>query len=179
MFTKRRVLIFLIFIAIFSIAYSVGSETKLSEDDSKSFVKQFQGAVEGIDALGIFAHNASVALPMFVPGFGIAWGSFAAYSTGVAFNALISTTPMLSKLPPLALIFFSPFGVMEIVAYSIGMSRSFLLINAIVRKKPLGIELRKTGIEVGIVIVLLLAAGFIEYSMIQEFGSNFANIKKP
>src|SRR5574340_1016457 len=107
MFTKRRVLIFFIFLAIFAIAYSVVSESKLSADDSKSFVKQFQSAVEGIDALGIFAHNASVALPMFVPGFGIAWGSFAAYSTGVAFSALVSTNPMLAKLPPLALIFFS------------------------------------------------------------------------
>jgi uncharacterized membrane protein SpoIIM required for sporulation len=179
MFAKRRVLIFLIFITIFSIAYSIGSESKLSEDDSKSFVKQFQGAVEGIDALGIFAHNTSVALPMFVPGFGVAWGSFAAYSTGVAFRALVSTTPMLAKLPPLALLYLSPFGIMEVVAYSIGMSRSFLLINAIVRKKPLRLELRNAGIEIGIVIALLLTAGFIEYSMIQVFGSNIANIKNP
>ena len=179
MFAKKRILIFLIFIAIFSIAYSIGSESKLSVDDSKSFIKQFQNAVEGIDALGIFMHNTSVALPMFIPGFGIAWGSFAAWSTGVAFRALVSTSPILAKLPPLALIFFSPFGVMEIIAYSIGMSRSFLLINAIVRKKPLGKELRNTGIEIGIVIALLLAGGFIEYSMIQEFGSNIVNIKKP
>lgn len=179
MFAKKRILIFLIFIAIFSIAYSIGSESKLSEDDSKSFIKQFQGAVEGIDAIGIFEHNTSVALPMFVPGFGVAWGSFAAWSTGVAFSALVSTNPMLAKLPALALIFLSPFGVMEIVAYSIGMSRSFLLINAIVRRKQLGIEIRNTGIEVGIVIALLLTAGFIEYSMIQEFGSTIANIKKP
>ena len=179
MSAKKRILIFLIFIAIFSIAYSIGSESKLSEDDSKSFIKQFQSAVEGIDALGIFAHNTSVALPMFVPGFGVAWGSFAAYSTGLAFRALVSTTPILAKLPPLVLIYLSPFGVMEIIAYSIGMSRSFLLINAIVRKKPLRLELRNTGIEIGIVIALLLTAGFIEYSMIQEFGSNIANIKKP
>ena len=177
MFTKRRVFLFLIFIAIFSIAYSIGSESKLSPDDSKSFVKQFQSAVEGIDALGIFAHNASVALPMFVPGFGIAWGSFAAYSTGVAFSALVATSPILNKLPPLALIYLSPFGIMEIAAYSIGMSRSFLLINALVRKKTLRLELRNTVIEIGIVFALLLTAGFIEYSMIQEFGSNFGNMK--
>jgi hypothetical protein len=179
MFTKRRISLFLIFIAIFAIAYSIGSESKLSTDDSKSFVKQFQSAVEGIDALGIFAHNTSVALPMFVPGFGIVWGSFTAYSTGVAFSALVATTPILTKLPPLALIFLSPFGIMEIAAYSIGMSRSFLLINVIIRKKPLRLELRNTAIEIGIVIALLLTAAFIEYSMIQEFGSNFANIKKP
>lgn len=179
MAAKKRILVFLAFIVIFSIAYSIGSESKLSQSDSKTFVKEFQQAVQGIDAIGIFAHNTTVALPMFVPGFGIAWGAFAAWSTGVAFEALVSTTPILAKLPPLAIIFLSPFGVMEIVAYSIGMSRSFLLINAIIRKKPLGCELRQTGIEIGIVIVLLLTAGFIEYTMIQEFGSNVVNVKKP
>jgi hypothetical protein len=176
---KKRILVFLAFIAIFSAAYSIGSESKPSPEDSKTFIKEFQHAVEGIDAIGISTHNITIALPMFVPGFGVAWGSFAAWSTGVAFEALVSTTPILAKLPPLAIIFLSPFGVMELVAYSIGMSRSFLLLNTILRKRPLSSELRQTGIEVGIVIGLLLAAGFIEYSMIQEFGSNLVNVKKP
>lgn len=172
---KRRFLIFLIFIAIFSIAYSVGSESNISEEDSKSFVKEFQHTVEGIDAIGIFTHNTSVALPMFVPGFGIAWGSFAAWSTGLAFKALVSTTPALAKLPPLAILYLSPFGVMELIAYSIGMSRSFLLINAILRKGNLREALRPTVIEIGIVVALLLAAAFIEYAMIQQFGSALVN----
>lgn len=162
----------MIFIAIFSIAYSVGSSSNISEEDSKSFIKEFEHTVQGIDALGIFAHNMSVALPMFVPGFGVAWGSFAAWSTGLAFRALVSTTPALAKLPPLAIIYFSPFGVMELIAYSIGMSRSFLLINTILRKKStIRQELRPTIIEIGIVFGLLLAGAFIEYAMIQEFGS--------
>lgn len=179
MSAKRRILVFLVFIVIFSAAYSIGSESKLSPNDSKTFVKEFQQAVQGIDAIGIFTHNTTVALPMFVPGFGIAWGSFAAWSTGVAFEALVATTPILAKLPPLAIIFLSPFGIMELVAYSIGMSRSFLLISAILGKKPLRAELRQTGIEIGIVVGLLLAAGFIEYSMIEQFGSNLVNVKNP
>ncbi len=174
---KKRVLIFLIFIAIFSIAYSAGSASNISQQDSKSFVKEFQQAVEGIDAIGIFAHNASIALPMFLPGFGIAWGSFAAWSTGLAFKALVSTTPALAKLPPLAIIYLSPFGVMELIAYSIGMSRSFLLINTLFKKRSLREELRPTAIEVGIVIALLLAAAFIEYAMIEEFGSTLVHPK--
>ena len=180
MSAKRRIRIFLIFIAIFAIAYSIGSESKLSEDDSKSFVKEFQHAVEGIDAIGIFTHNALVALPMFIPGFGVAWGSFAAWSTGLAFRALVSTTPALAKLPPLAIIYLSPFGIMELIAYSIGMSRSFLLINTILKKKTIvREELRSTVIEVGIVIALLLSAAFIEYAMIQEFGSSLVHPKIP
>ena len=177
MFRIKRVLVFLIFIGIFSLSYSIGTQIKLSDEESKLFLKDFQKIVEGIDAIGIFQHNASVALPMFVPGFGIAWGAFAAGSTGVAFEALVSTTPALAKIPALALLYLSPFGVMELIAYSIGMSRSFLLINAIIRKKPLKNELRQTGIEIGIVLALLLAGAFIEYSMIQQFGSNVIHPK--
>ncbi len=172
LFRKRRVLIFLIFVGIFSLSYLIGSQSKLSDEESKTFLKEFQKAIEGIDAIGIFEHNASVALPMFIPGFGLIWGSFAAWSTGVAFGALVSTTPTLAKIPPLALLYLSPFGILELFAYSIGMSRSFLLINAIIRKKSLKKELRPTIIEIGIVIAFLLAGGFIEYYMIQHFGSN-------
>ena len=177
LFRNRRILIFLIFIGIFSLSYSIGSQSKLSDEESKSFLKEFQKVVEGIDAIGIFEHNASVALPMFIPGFGLAWGAFAAWSTGVAFGALVTTTPALAKIPPLALLYLSPFGVMELVAYSLGMSRSFLLINAIIRRKPLKNELRQTGIEIGIALALLLAGGFIEYSMIQQFGSTVTHLK--
>ena len=149
----------------------------MSDEESKAFLKDFQKVVEGIDAIGIFEHNTSVALPMFIPGIGLAWGAFAAWSTGVAFGALVSTTPALAKIPPLALLYLSPFGFMELTAYSIGMSRSFLLLNVLIRKKPLKNELRQTAIEIGIVLALLLAGGFIEYSMIQQFGSNALNPK--
>lgn len=177
MFRKRRVLVFVIFIVIFSLSYLIGTESKLSNEESQSFLKEFQKTVEGIDAIGIFEHNASVALPMFIPGFGLAWGAFAAWSTGLAFEALVSTTPALAKVPPLALLYLSPFGLMELAAYSIGMSRSFLLIIAIIRKKPLQSEIRQTIIEIGIVVALLLAGGFIEYYMIQHFGSSVVNAK--
>lgn len=162
---------------MFSAAYSVGSASTISEQDSKTFIKEFEQVVEGIDAVGIFTHNATVALPMFIPGFGIAWGSFAAWSTGVAFRALVSTTPALAKLPPLAIIYLSPFGVMELAAYSIGMSRSFLLINAILRRKSLTPQIRPAAIEVGIALALLLAGAFIEYAMIQQYGSTLIHPK--
>ncbi|MDE1863172.1 MAG: stage II sporulation protein M [Thaumarchaeota archaeon] len=163
--------------AVFSAAYSVGSESNMSEKDSKTFIKDFQHTVQGIDALGIFQHNVTVMLPMFVPGFGIAWGSFAAWSTGLAFRALVSTTPSLAKLPPLAIIYLSPFGIMELIAYSIGMSRSYLLVNAIMRRGSLRREVRPTLIEIGIAVGLLLAGAFIEYAMIEKFGSALVHPK--
>ncbi len=49
LFRNRRILVFLIFIGIFSLSYSIGSESKLSNEDSKSFLKDFQKVVQGID----------------------------------------------------------------------------------------------------------------------------------
>ena len=168
---KKRILIWLIFVGIFATTFSIGAEIKISQDDSKTFLKEFQSAIEGIDAIGIFSHNASIGLPMFIPGFGIAWGLFASASTGLAFSAIASTSPMLAKIPPITILIISPFGVMELAAYSIGMSRSFILIWAVIKKNSIKQEIRPTIIEIGIVVALLLAGGFIEFAMISQYGS--------
>ncbi len=161
-----------IFVGIFITTFSISAEIKVPEEDAKTFLKEFQQTVKGINAIGIFAHNISIGLPMFVPGFGVPWGLFAAASTGLAFSALVSTTPILAKIPPIAVLLASPFGVMELAAYSIGMSRSFILIWTIIKKNSIKQEIRPTILEIGIVIVLLLVAGFIEYAMINQYGSS-------
>ena len=176
MYRKKRILIGFIFVGIFVTSFSIGAEIKVSEEDASSFLKEFQQAVEGIDAIGIFAHNASIGLPMFIPGFGIAWGLFASASTGLAFSAIASTSPLLAKIPPITILIISPFGVMELAAYSIGMSRSFILILGIIKKNPIKPQIRPTIIEIGIVIALLLAGGFIESAMISQYGST-VNLK--
>jgi len=172
MFRKKRILIGLVFVGMFIISFSIGAEIKISQEDTKTFLKAFEQAVEGIDAIGIFAHNASIGLPMFIPGFGIAWGLFASASTGLAFSAIASTSPLLAKIPPIAVLVLSPFGIMEFAAYSIGMSRSFILIWTIIKKNPIKQEIRPTIIEIGIVTVLLLGGGFIESAMISQYGTS-------
>ena len=104
---------------------------------------------------------------MFIPGFGVAWGFFTSWQTGYAFAALISVIPMLSEVPALALLYLSPFGMMELVAYSIAMSRSLLLIHKIIKKISIKDDYKIVGIEVGIVVGLLLAGGFLEVYMIE------------
>lgn len=170
MIRKKHALVFLIFVGIFIASYSVGAESPVSAEEAEIFLKEFQLAIEGIDAIGIFTHNISIALPMVIPGFGIGWGVFAAWSTGFAFSALETTNPILSELPPLSVLLFSPFGLMELAAYSLGMSRSFLLIHTILKKNPIKNQMRPTVIEIGVVVALLLAGGFIEYYMIEQFG---------
>ena len=162
---KYRLAFFGIFFGIFVLAYTVGSTYNMSNQEKENFLGQFQSATQGLGAIGIFIHNTSVALPMFVPAFGAAWGAYAGWSTGAAFGALLSSNPFLPKIPAIAYLLMTPFGAMEVVAYSIGMSRSFLLIRSII-KRSLKKELLATGIEVGIVVAILLVAGFVENSII-------------
>jgi len=91
---------------------------------------------------------------------------------------LVVTTPALAEIPSVALLYLSPFGIMELSAYALGMSRSFLLIHKIIKKVSIKGDAKVVGIEIGIVLGLLLAGGFLEAYMIEttevdfEFGQN-------
>ena len=164
---KIRLILFFIFLGIFSTAFQLGSMSTVSEEEANIFMAEFEELVLDIDAFGIFTHNTTIALPMFIPGFGIAWGLFSAWSTGFAFAAIATTMPEILNIPPLSILFLSPFGLMEITAYSLGISRSFILIRAITKKINLTQFIKPTIIEIGIVVGLLLAGGYLEFYMIE------------
>jgi hypothetical protein len=165
--SKIRIITFFIFMGLFAATYQIGSMSQVSEEEANTFMSEFKKLVTDIDAVGIFLHNSSISLPMFIPGFGVAWGLFSAWSTGFAFSAIVSITPELAKIPPLTILFLSPFGIMELTAYSIATSRSFMLIRAISKKTNLIPFLKPTFIEIGIVVGLLLAGGYLEDYMIK------------
>ena len=164
---KIRIITFFIFLTIFASVYQIGSMSTVSEEEAKTFMGEFEALVLDIDGFGIFTHNTTIALPMFIPGFGVAWGLFSAWSTGFAFAAIATTAPILADVPPLAVLFLSPFGLMELTAYSLGISRSFILIRAITKKFNLTQFIKPTLIEIGIVVGLLLAGGYLEIYMIE------------
>jgi len=137
----------------------------MSDEESQNFLKDFQNQTHDIDAVGIFSHNASVAMPMFIPAFGIAWGFFIGWQTGAAFEVITFS----SNIPPIALLLATPFGIMELTAYSIGMSRSLLWIWRIIKNRSsLKNQIKPTLVEMGLVVALLLVGGFVEYSLISS-----------
>lgn len=163
----KRIITFFVFVGLFSLSYQIGSMSEVSTEDALEFMKEFEELIEGIDAIGIFLHNLSISVAMFIPGFGIGWGFYTAWSTGYAFAAIVSVTPALSDVPALALLYASPFGLMELVAYSIATSRSFILIHMLIKKTSLYSAIKPTAIEIGIAIGLLVAGGFLEDYMIK------------
>jgi len=162
-----RLITFFVFVGLFSLSYQIGSMNEVSTADALEFLEEFEEAIEGIDAIGIFLHNLSISVAMFIPGFGMGWGFYTAWSTGYAFAAIVSVTPALSDIPALALLYASPFGLMELTAYSIATSRSFILIHMMIKKTNLYSLIKPTVIEIGIVIGLLVAGGFLEDYMIK------------
>ena len=164
---RIRIITFFVFMGLFTVTFQLGTMTEVSEEEANIFMEEFEKLIKDIDAIGIFVHNTTISLPMFIPGFGVAWGLFSAWSTGFAFAAIISITPELREIPPLAILYLSPFGLMELGAYSLATSRSFILIRAIAKKTNLSPFLKPTLIEISIVVGLLLAGGFLEDYMIK------------
>jgi hypothetical protein len=172
---RKRIGIFFIFMGLFSLSFWIGSMMEPTEEEALAFMEEFEGLIEGIDAFGIFSHNTMLSLPMFVPGFGIGWGFFSAWSTGFGFAAIALASPELFAQIPLSdnpffslmILYATPFGLMELVAYSIATSRSYILIWMIIKKINLRTAIRGTGIEIGILVGLLLAGAIIEDAMIK------------
>ena len=164
----NRIVLFFIFLGIFSSSFAIGAEVQVSEEESKIILEQLESLIDEIDAIGIFSHNTTLALPMFIPGFGIAWGAFAAFSTGMAFSVIKDASPMLANVPSLTILFMSPFGLMEVAAYSIAMSRSYMIVHKMIKRMPVRPDFRVIGIEIAILIGLLLAGGFVEYYFIES-----------
>jgi uncharacterized membrane protein SpoIIM required for sporulation len=74
--------------------------------------------------------------------------------------------PGLAEIQPLSLFYLSPFGIMELAAYSISMSRSFHIVYALFKRVNLKSLIKPTVIEIGVVVAILFAAGFLEEYMI-------------
>ena len=167
---------------LFTLSFWIGSVSEPTEEEAQAFMEEFEDLIVDIDAFGIFSHNTLLSLLMFIPGFGVGWGLFSAWSTGWGLAAIALTTPEIAQLMSgnplfsIAILYVTPFGLMELVAYSIATSRSYILIWMIIKKIDLRTAIRGTGIEIGILVGLLLIGGIIEDAMIkmaEEQGFDF------
>lgn len=169
-------LIYLAFgVAAFLIAYSVGAATSMSDEEAKEVRNQFSEQIKDIDQNGIFLNNVRIALVMFIPALGSGFGAFSGFATGTVFSALANASPVLTGVPPL-IILITPFGIMEVLAYGLAMSRSGMLIYQLVKKQPWRDYAVPTLIEVGLVVVVLFAAAVIEWQIIEQLGGLDASV---
>ncbi|MBT5842585.1 MAG: stage II sporulation protein M [Thaumarchaeota archaeon] len=173
---KTRLITFLIFVGLFSLSLQLGSLYPIDELDAREILFDFLDTVEEIDSFGLFVNNASLSLPMFIPGAGLIWGLYSGTSTGFTYGALASLTPELSNVPAISILYTTVFGFLELIAYSIAMSRSYLLFYGLIKRSNLKTQLIPLGIEIGIVVVLLFIGGTLESSMLEEVQQDILSI---
>jgi len=164
---KFRIIIFFVFIGIYTLSFQIGAISEVSPEEANDFVQEFLSSTQNNDGFEYFLNNVSVSLQMFVPGLGVLLGMYSGWSTGFGFAAIATVAPGLANIEPLSILYYSPYGLIELVAYSIAMSRSFHVVYSLVKKvNPVSL-LKPSLIEIGIVVALLIIAGFLEEYMIE------------
>jgi len=151
---------------VYSISFQIGATTEVSMEDANAFVQDFLSSTQDIDSFGIFVNNISASLPMFVPGVGVALGIYSGWSTGFGFAAIGIMAPALAEIEPLSILYNSPYGAIELVAYSIAMSRSFHVVFSLVKRVNPKSLIKISLIEIGIVVGLLAIAAYLEEYLI-------------
>jgi hypothetical protein len=164
---KRRILYLLVGIIVFLIFFTIGTLVTFDESTSQELKQQFQNKIKNIDSLGIFFNNFLISILMFIPGIGIAFGLFSGFSTGNIFVIITRDLPI--QIPPL-LVFLTIFGIMELVSYGIAISRSYLILISIIKRTNIKENLIYTGIEIGIVSIILFVSAIIEWDLIRQSG---------
>lgn len=165
---KRRLLYLTLGVAAFIIAYSIGAAIDMNKNQTEYLRQQFNEQIKDIDQNGIFINNLKISLGMFTPAVGIGLGTFSGFSTGLVFNAIAEGSPLMNNISPLVIL-ITPFGIMEVFAYGLAMSRSGMLIYQLVKKKSWREYIVPTIIEIGIVVAVLLIGAIIEWQMITQF----------
>jgi hypothetical protein len=164
---KQRLFYLALGIIAFLIFFIIGTSVTLDESTSSLLKEQFQNKIKNIDSVGIFFNNFLISILMFIPGIGIAFGLFSGFSTGNIFMILTRDLPI--QIPPL-LVFLTIFGIMELVSYGIAISRSYMLLIRIIKRSNVKESLIHTGIEIGIVAIILLFSAIIEWDLIVKSG---------
>jgi uncharacterized membrane protein SpoIIM required for sporulation len=172
---KWRLFYLTIGIVVFIIAYSIGAATDLNRTEAENLRQQFNEQVKDIDQNGIFMNNLRISLGMFIPALGIGLGIFSGFSTGLIFNVIAESSPFLNNISPLVIL-ITPFGIMEVFAYGLAMSRSGMLIYQLVKKKQLREHIIPSIIEIVIVIAILLIGATIEWQMVAQFDEQVTDI---
>ena len=164
---KSRILYLLVGILVFIIFFTIGTFVTFDESTSQLLKEQFQNKIKNIDSMGIFLNNFLISILMFVPAIGIAFGLFSGFSTGNIFVILTRDLPI--QIPPL-FVFLTIFGIMELGSYGIAISRSYLILISTLKRTNIKENLIYTGIEIGIVAIILFFSATIEWNLIKQSG---------
>lgn len=165
----RRIIIIVVFFLFAILVTVVGVLAPLSSQqivDENNELNKTQQEIQSMDfahrTAAIFLNNFEICLLMFVPIFGIVFGSIALFNTGSVLAAqTITINRSIPAILVLALLFVFPFTWLEFISYSTALSESFWLIRRGLQNEWKR-EIKNLGKLVLITAVLLVAGALIE-----------------
>jgi len=169
----RRIIIIAMFFLFAILVTIVGVLAPLSSQqiaNENNELNKTQQEVLNMDfahrTAAIFLNNFEICLLMFVPIFGVVFGSIVLFNTGSVLAAeTITNNPNLPPILVFAVLFVFPFTWLEFISYSTALSESFWLIRRGLQGEWKR-EIKNLGKLVLITAVLLVAGAMIESLLI-------------
>ena len=165
---KRR----LLYLAIGAIgivsAFILGAYTDVDKNETENLRQQFDTQSKDFNHYGLFLNNLRISLLMFVPALGIGIGILSLFHTGLTFNAILESSALSNYVSPLATL-VTPYGALEVLAYSLAISRSGMLIYQIA-KSQWREYVFPTIIEIGLVTMIVFIGAMVEWYIIEQYG---------
>ena len=181
---KRKRIYSIVFMLVLAIATTLlGTIVPISDEYAKLIYDSLNQTVTTNTANGtlipyIFLNNFLLCLAMFIPLAGAVFGLFVMLNTGIALGAslrlqsALTTSAAVPNISPniaiLGLVGIGLTFLFEYVSYSVGISESIWLFRRLTQHRWR--ELKNTGILIGIVAALLIAAALVETWVITAIG---------
>jgi len=162
----------MLFLSIFLIAVAVlygavrGNTVPMNEANEAS--QQLREQLETLNTASIFINNCLIALVSLMPGIGSIFMLYVMYNTGF-FIGMIAKAPGYSSLDAVAITFLNPVGILEIVAYTLALGESMLLLYLLSTKKVAEFKKRistNSWKTILAILGLLIAAAITEASLL-------------
>jgi hypothetical protein len=159
-----RVIYLLCGIAVFILSFYIASNLQVDNEEARTIVEQIRTKNVGIGQIEIFLNNLLIGLSMFIPALGVGLGVYSGIETGMVISALGSLSLLPEDFSAIGSVILTPFGVLEIIAYGIAISRSGLLTYKLIKRNKSWKKeyIYPTLIEMGIFTAILLIGSIIE-----------------
>src|SRR5215208_6184259 len=128
-----RVIYLLCGIAVFILSFYIASNLQVDTEEARTIVEQIRTKNLGIGQIEIFLNNLLIGLSMFIPALGVGLGVYSGIETGMVISALGSLSLLPEDFSAIGSVILTPFGILEIIAYGIAISRSGLLTYKLIK----------------------------------------------
>lgn len=165
--SRVRAILFLISLTMFLLTFFVGSQTKMTIEEARRIVEEFEGMIgQNLTAERIIMNNTFICLQLFIPILGMLYLTQVGFNTGYVLAAYALTNAYIDATEFFLLTLINPVAWVEFTAYSLASSEGVMLILSIIFRF-LRKEVKNLFITLIVAVSLLILSGYLEILMIR------------